>query len=63
LGSLPSGTQVTPFFLSNRTHDIAAADAPGKGRCVIAGLEGRIIFVPLQAYKAAGLPMRPEANR
>jgi hypothetical protein len=57
LAALPSETQITPFFFHNETRDVATVDAPGKGKCVIASLEGAIILIPLESYKAADLPM------
>jgi hypothetical protein len=56
LESLPEGTQIIPFFFHNQALDVSTVEFNGK-QCVIASLDGNIIFVPLDAYKGAGLPM------
>lgn len=59
--SLPSGEQITPFFFQNEHRDVATIEVTGKGTCVFASLDGKIILVPLSSYKAASLPMHAPA--
>lgn len=62
LETLPSGATITPFFFDNKSLDVARTDLPEKGPCVIASLDGAIIFIPLDAYAAAGLPLRESST-
>src|SRR6202034_2888690 len=68
LATAEAGTEITPFFLDNKTHDLATAEPPGRGKYAIAAIKGYVInskgniaLIPFDTYKAAGLPMHEKA--
>jgi hypothetical protein len=60
LQTLQPDAQIVPFFFNNEARDVATVEFHGK-KCVVASLDGNIIFIPLDAYKAANLPMHESA--
>jgi hypothetical protein len=62
LESLPAGSQITLFYF-NPSASVAVTEAfPGKGKCVLAALDGNVILIPLASYKTSGLPMKGDIS-